>query len=95
MATGNGVFKGDAVFALADGSFVDKDGKEVAAALPALPSEEADGYKLADQDTKKIYTLATVEETQTWGDGVALAAGKLYTDGTDIYVFGSGSLAKI
>jgi hypothetical protein len=68
---------------------------EVAAALPALPSEEADGYKLADQDTKKIYTLATVEETQTWGDGVALAAGKLYTDGTDIYVFGSGSLANI
>ena len=29
------------------------------------------------------------------GSGVALAAGKLYTDGTDIYVFGSGSLAKI
>ena len=24
-----------------------------------------------------------------------LATGKLYTDGTDIYVFGSGSLAKI
>jgi len=24
-----------------------------------------------------------------------IAAGKLYTDGTDLYVYGSGSLAKI
>lgn len=68
---------------------------EVAAALPELPMEQDDGYKLADQTTKKIYTLATVDETQSWGSGVALAAGKPYTDGTDIYVFGSGSLAKI
>ena len=68
---------------------------EVSAALPELPVEQDDGYKLADQATKKIYTLATVEETQSWGSGVALAAGKLYTNGTDVYVFGSGSLAKI
>ena len=68
---------------------------EVAATLPELPVAHDDGYELADQTTKKIYTLATVSETQTWGDGVALAAGKLYTDGTDLYVFGSGSLAKI
>jgi len=68
---------------------------EVAAALPELPVEHSDGYKLADQTTKKIYTLSTVEGAQTWGSGVSLAAGKLYTDGTDLYVFGSGSLAKI
>ena len=68
---------------------------EVAAALPGLPVAHDDGYRLADQTTEKIYTLATVAEEQTWGSGVALAAGKLYTDGTDVYVFGSGSLAKI
>lgn len=50
----------------------------------------ADGYVIADQSTKKIYT-----KDETWGDGVSLASGKLYTDGTDLYVYGSGSLAKI
>ena len=54
------------------------------------PAFYDDGYVLADQNTKKIYTKDT-----TWGEGVSLASGKLYTDGTDLYVFGSGSLAKI
>lgn len=49
------------------------------------------GYLLADQDTKKIYE----REATDWDAGTSLVAGKLYTDGTDIYVFGSGSLAKI
>lgn len=56
----------------------------------SAPAFYADGYIIADQSTKKIYTKST-----TWGSGVSLASGKLYTDGTDIYVFGSGSLAKI
>lgn len=49
------------------------------------------GYLLADEDTKKIYE----REAEDWDAGTALTAGKLYTDGTDVYVFGSGSLAKI
>ena len=84
LETGNGVYKGNPLFVLADGQVVDFDGKEVA------PAFYADDYVIADQSTKKIYTKDT-----TWGDGVSLAAGKLYTDGTDLYVFGSGSLTKI
>lgn len=55
------------------------------------PTLYAVGYLLADTDTKKIYE----REAADWDSGTSLAAGKLYTDGTDIYVFGSGSLAKI
>ena len=60
----------------------------VAATAPTLYPV---GYLLADEDTKKIYE----REAADWDAGTSLAAGKLYTDGTDVYVFGSGSLAKI
>lgn len=49
------------------------------------------GYLLADEDTKKIYE----REASDWDAGTALVSGKFYTDGTYVYVFGSGSLAKI
>lgn len=77
------------LFYCAESTWAEVTTKQYVRAASA-PAFYADGYVIADQSTKKIYTKST-----TWGDGVSLAAGKLYTDGTDIYVFGSGSLAKI
>lgn len=79
----------DKLYKLVTGSWVEQTTMQHIYQATA-PLFYADGYIVADQSTKKVYT-----KDETWGDGVAMAAGKLYTDGTDIYVFGSGSLAKI
>ena len=74
MATGNGVFKGDAVFALADGSFVDKDGKEVAAASPIAASAYSsfEGFAVPSEVTAEATALSA-----------AAASGAISTHNTD------------
>ena len=85
LATGKGVYRGEPLFVMADGSVEDKDGRQVAPAseLGAAAYSSFVGY------------ASNSAPTATVRGGVSLTAGKLYTDGTDLYVYGSGSLAKI